>query len=515
MGAAQLALLDRFNLLRPGKAHAQATDGPSRLVTIYIPGGFRPQYAFCPLEVADVSKAIPVSLPDFQGEACFFQPNSLIDLAPANGAYKPLRLFRSWDAALPSKRDGLVSPAMYGYVHWNLHENISMLHGIDQGTADHVSAYVSTMCGVPSPDYRAPAMQAVVANHFFERTKNTRPLPFVAVSNERGIPQATGLPSHAAPVSVPTIEGLKPQLSTSPSDNVWWQGLTERVSQPETSWDGMPKTGTLKANIIERFALKQPAKFKQKSTPAVDGFLEQLHGSLASVSRLLASDVVGVLNQTKGFEHLVNQRPSYMAGYLSNQIMTYSFGLANFYMTGLDARFDLALRIMKADLSSAIHISFSNDFDTHSGIGHQFSAAHGRNHFDMVARFLGEMKNTPCPGKPGKTLLDDSLVLVCSEFGRTWAKQNGAGYALGDDHHPYTSMMFAGGNVAPNRMVGNYDLNGIGTAASLIEEDGRNTVRGVRSADAVTTALQIMGLGVNDFFIPGGFGEVVGLRKNG
>lgn len=34
-----------------------------------------------------------------------------------------------------------------------------------------------------------------------------------------------------------------------------------------------------------------------------------------------------------------------------------------------------------------------------------------------------------------------------------------------------------------------------------------------RSADVVTTALRIMGMEPHQFFIPGGYGEVVGLRK--
>jgi Protein of unknown function (DUF1501) len=516
LGASQLGLLERFNLLGSRPARAQTSDVPSRLVMIYIPGGFRPHYAFCPVTEGEVPKVIPVPLNSFNGEPCFFGASKLIDLAAANGNYAPLRVFQSWNQNQPSMRNDTFTPAMYGYVHFKLHENVAVLHGIDQGTADHQSAYVSAMCGVASPDYRAPSMHAVVANHLFERTKDQRPLPFVAVSGDRGIPQATGLPSHAAPVKVPSIEGLKPQLSTKPADNGWWKGLDARAAQPETTWDLTSKAGQLSPNLIERFALKQPARFKQKSTGAVDGFLEQLHGSLSSVSRLLATDVVGVLNNTKGFEYLAASRPNYLSSYLQNEIMTYTFGLANFNLTGLDARFDLALRMMKADLTSSIHVSFSKDFDTHNGTGHSFSAAHGRNHFELVARFLGEMKLTPCPGKPGKSLLDDSLVVVCSEFGRTWARQTSAEtYELGDDHHPVTSMLFAGGNVAPNRTVGGYDIRGFGTEVGIREEDGSQRTRKPRSADAVASALSIMGLGLNDFFIPGGYGEVVGLRKNG
>ncbi|ABF92513.1 hypothetical protein MXAN_5398 [Myxococcus xanthus DK 1622] len=133
---------------------------------------------------------------------------------------------------------------------------------------------------------------------------------------------------------------------------------------------------------------------------------------------------------------------------------------------------------------------------------------------DCVARFLGEMKASPAPGKPGKTLLDDTLVLVMSEFGRSWASRSSNGtYNLPDDHHPYTSVMFAGGNVAANRQVGTYTTRGLGVPVDIIEETGQTQKRVPRSAGVVTTALRIMGMETHHFFIPGGYGEVVGLRK--
>ena len=60
LGASQLALLERFNLLGSSRAHAQtAADLPSRLVVLYVPGGFRPQYAFWPGTDAQVETNVP------------------------------------------------------------------------------------------------------------------------------------------------------------------------------------------------------------------------------------------------------------------------------------------------------------------------------------------------------------------------------------------------------------------------------------------------------------------------
>ncbi len=186
---------------------------------------------------------------------------------------------------------------------------------------------------------------------------------------------------------------------------------------------------------------------------------------------------------------------------------------ANYHMTQLDPRFDTVLRLLKSDLTTAVHMSMALDFDTHGPHGHHFSCAHGRNMMDCVARFLGELQATPAPGMPGKTLLDDTLVLVVSEFGRTWAGWNGTSYDLPDGHHPFTSVMFAGGNVAGNRQVGSFTPGGLGVPVDIVEEDGRATHRVPRAADMVTTALRILGLDMHDFFIPGGYGEVVGLRR--
>lgn len=515
LGASQLALLERFNLLGPGRASANPTslpEGlPSRLVVLYVPGGFRPQYAFWPGSDAQVEQNVPAR-GDFAGEPCFFRASDLIDLAPADGMHRPLRVWQSWNPAMPQQRHGTpYTPSMYGYVHWRLHENVAVAHGIDQGTADHNSAFVSAMCGVPSPDFRAPAFHSVVANHFFPATKEHRPLPFVSITSERGLPQATGLPSHAAPVRVPSIEALKPQLSTKPMDNPWWEGLDGRMARPESSWVGDPTGSMIQTTPLEDYTLGVPGQYKGKSSPKTDQFLEQLHGSLRSVSRVLAADVVTVLERTRGIDALSTNRAPYLSGYLTPSF-SYTFGLANFHMTGLEPRFDMALRLLKADLATAIHVSMGLDFDTHSGLGHGFSCAHGRNMFDLAARFIGELKSTPLPGKPGKTLLDDTLVVMMSEFGRSWATRSGTGYNLPDDHHPFTSVMFAGGNVANNRMVGTYDTRGFGEPTAIIEENGQASTRVPRSADIACTALHMMG--VNNVFIPGGFGEIVGLRKN-
>ncbi len=517
LGAGQLALLERFNLLR-GKAFAQtASDAPTKLVTLYLTGGYRPQMIWWGQDDAAVDKAVPPAS-DYAGEPVFFKASELVDLAAPNGAYKPLRTWKSWDPANPANRTGRFTPMMYGWQHYGLQAQTSVLHGIDQGTNAHQSAYIAAMCGVAGSDYRAPAIQSVVANHLFERFKDTRPLPCVAIDGN-GLPVAKGLPSHAAPILVPSIDALRPSLSAKSTDNWWWKDLEARSPVPELDFRGMPTGSNLQATALEEFSFAQARKFAGRSTAKVDAFLEGLHGTLGSVSRALAANVTDVLEGLKGVDSLSTNRPPYMAGYFMNPF-AYSFGLANFHQNALEAPLEMTLRLLKSDLTSAIHtVVPSPYFDTHNGsYGVHFSCAHGRAAMDCVARFLGELKNSPAPGKPGKTLLDDTLVLIFSEFARSWpsgqSQANAGSWAYPDDHHPFTSVTFVGGGVAANRQVGSYTTPlGGGVPVDLIEENGQPGKRIPRAADMTTTALRIMGLRFSDFFIPGGYGEVVGLRK--
>jgi hypothetical protein len=67
--------------------------------------------------------------------------------------------------------------------------------------------------------------------------------------------------------------------------------------------------------------------------------------------------------------------------------------------------------------------------------------------------------------------------------------------------------------VAGNRQVGSYTTRGLGVPVDLLEETGQPSKRVPRFADVVTTALRIMGMEPHQLFIPGGYGEMVGLRK--
>ena len=128
---------------------------------------------------------------------------------------------------------------------------------------------------------------------------------------------------------------------------------------------------------------------------------------------------------------------------------------------------------------------------------------------DVVGRLLGEMKATPIGG--GRNLLDDTLVVIFSQFGRTAAKSGTC------DHYPANSTVFVGGGIEPNRMVGGFTLEGMSTLGPLgrpikiVDKDGVSSTRPPKSADVIETILAIMG--ITNVFIQGGHGEAVGIRS--
>src|SRR5262249_6551972 len=58
-------------------------------------------------------------------------------------------------------------------------------------------------------------------------------------------------------------------------------------------------------------------------------------------------------------------------------------------------------------------------------------------------------------GVAAASLLDETTIVYCSEFGRT-PQLNGS---QGKDHHPWTSMLFVGKGVRPAVSVGLTDRN--------------------------------------------------------
>lgn len=86
----------------------------------------------------------------------------------------------------------------------------------------------------------------------------------------------------------------------------------------------------------------------------------------------------------------------------------------------------------------------------------------------------------------GKTLLDETLVVVVGEFGRTVGPLNGQG---GRDHFLRMSIVFAGGGTRGGRAIGETDALG-----DKVKEYGWSANRDVRPEDVTCTIYSALGI---------------------
>jgi hypothetical protein len=121
----------------------------------------------------------------------------------------------------------------------------------------------------------------------------------------------------------------------------------------------------------------------------------------------------------------------------------------------------LARDILAADAGCRfVYISDNTNWDSHAYIfDHSRAVSHYTQclSFDKAyTRLLNDLESTPGHTK-GKTLLDETMVVVTSEFGRVPYMNNVAGR----DHYDQTfTSMFAGGGVKPGKLIGATDSDG-------------------------------------------------------
>jgi hypothetical protein len=106
--------------------------------------------------------------------------------------------------------------------------------------------------------------------------------------------------------------------------------------------------------------------------------------------------------------------------------------------------------------------------------------------FDAAfAPFLEDLAAAP-GSLEGKSLLDETLVVIYAEFGRTLGPLNGQN---GRDHHQRFSIVFAGGGVRGGRTIG--QTNELGDEAA---DFGWSADRDVRPEDVTATIYSALGI---------------------
>ena len=144
-------------------------------------------------------------------------------------------------------------------------------------------------------------------------------------------------------------------------------------------------------------------------------------------------------------------------------------------------RIDSAISALSLGLSRCVTLADDRDWDTHEDNTPQNPQFEGL--FADLNTLLMKMSRTP--GTEGLSLLDETVVVVMSEMGRT-PKYNDTG---GRDHWPYTSAMFVGNAIAGGRALGGYTENfsgvGFDSSTGIINPDAI----GVSASDFGATLL--------------------------
>ena len=116
------------------------------------------------------------------------------------------------------------------------------------------------------------------------------------------------------------------------------------------------------------------------------------------------------------------------------------------------------------------------------------------NHYKLIGDFdpaaaslIEDLAATPSKAGPGKSLLDETLVVLMSEFGRTPGPLN---HMAGRDHHKYVfPALFAGAGVKGGRVIGASDADGARCA-----EPGWNQKEQPRIENVVATIYSALGI---------------------
>jgi hypothetical protein len=262
----------------------------------------------------------------------------------------------------------------------------------------------------------------------------------------------------------------------------------------------LEKTRTA-AEVLPAFVALENVKARSGYFPAVYGPLE-IHGSDGGVSTLQHPDGIGRLNKRLALlAQLDSDRRTGALGKNADDLASFygqcnaiasSSSLSELFVVGDEdharygaSGFGDSMAVARKLIASHrgtrfVQVTFEN-WDHHD---HIYDASAQFNLFGQAKQFdpafgalLDDLAATPGEGS-GRSLLDETLVVVLSEFGRTvgpLSRQNGR------DHFPGMSIVFAGGGVAGGRALGATD------AAGNASDFGWSAHRNVRVEDVTST----------------------------
>jgi hypothetical protein len=151
----------------------------------------------------------------------------------------------------------------------------------------------------------------------------------------------------------------------------------------------------------------------------------------------------------------------------------------------------LARNLFKADAGTRFIMASHGGWDHHGNIYKEGS----RNHPVLIreldaafSAFIQDLDSTPSKHTPGKTLLDETLVIAMSEFGRTTGAISET--RLGREHYMQVHCgMFAGGGIRRGAVLGKTD-----DAGGKIVDFGWSAQRPIYMEDIACTIYSALGI---------------------
>jgi uncharacterized protein (DUF1501 family) len=145
----------------------------------------------------------------------------------------------------------------------------------------------------------------------------------------------------------------------------------------------------------------------------------------------------------------------------------------------------------RSGLTTSVTVNPFGGFDTHSDNTQQNGAWDSV--FSYTDAFIQGLATQP--GLIAPSLLDETTVVLCSEFGRT-PELNGAN---GKDHHPWTSMLLVGRGVRGGVTVGMTDGDQVGVKTDFTSGQPSDTGLVIDVTNMVAGLVTLMGANSQDF----------------
>jgi|SRR5581483_495627 len=145
----------------------------------------------------------------------------------------------------------------------------------------------------------------------------------------------------------------------------------------------------------------------------------------------------------------------------------------------------------RAGMTASVTVNNVGGFDTHSNNQNQSNS--WQDLFTFLDQFLSGLAAQAGVASP--TLLDETTVVYCSEFGRT-PELNGDN---GKDHHPWTSVLVVGKGVHGGMTFGLTDRDQVGVKVNFATGRPDDTGQIIDVTNLVAGVMTLVGANSNDY----------------